>query len=229
MRLRSVLIAALLATACHSSPAKKKPDPELTRLEQHIGDFDQRLVAIRRAVPAAAQVDDQACPDAAIAKRLDGATGSVLLAEYEYLARYSGHASDRGRWKFLTTPALRGVPTLAEVHNKKQATDALWNIQKLRKAHPYLAVLRSLHRDLPRMDGQRFHPGVLQGGLFVFDLSNGKLLCRASVDAHSSDQVAGVKGQDRSQALWNDFTLQLRQQLDRALGRVSHQLELDFD
>lgn len=225
----AVLLLAL-AAGCHSrSAGDRKPDPELARLHQRVADFDHRLAAIRRAVPDPHRVEDRPCPDKAIAKQLHGKTGSLLLAEYEVLGRYAGKgAGDRGRWKFLTTPALRVVPPLVQVHDKKQTVDALWNIKKVQRDYSYIAVLRSAHRELPRMDGKEYHPGALTGGLFVFDLESGKPLCRARVDARSNDQVAGVQGQPPAEALWNDFTLQLRQELDRALSRVSHQLELDF-
>jgi hypothetical protein len=230
---RFALITALLLVAvagCHSTEGgEKTPDPELARLHQRVADFEHRLAAIRSAAPDAQNVEDQACPDDAIEKQLHGKTGSLLLAEYQVLGRYAGKsADDRGRWKFLTTPALRVVPPLAEVHTKKQTIDALWNIKKVQRDYAYIAVLRSSHRELPRMDGRKYHPGAFSGGLFIFDLESGKPLCRARVDAHSDNQVAGVQGQPPAEALWNDFELQLRHELDRALSRVSRQLELDF-
>ncbi len=233
MRLRATLAVALLSAVvgCHSKAGEHKRDPGFVRLQKRVAAFDRRLAVIQRAVADAARVEDQACPDAAIDKQLHGSTGSVLLADYAFLGRFAGKppVAQQGRFKSLTTPALRDVALPADLHTQKQATDALWKIQKLQRDHPYLAVLRASHRELPHMEGKRFHPGVLSGGLFVFDLSTGKQLCRARVDAHSSEQVAGMKGQDRAQALQNDFSLRLRQELDRALSRVSQQLELDFD
>ncbi len=229
MSTRSILAVALLAASgCHSTADNHKPDPELAHLQKQVGEFEHQLAAIRRAVPAAANVEDRACPDDALAEKLHGATGKLLLAEYEYLGRYAGgSADDRGRWKVLTTPALRQVPLVVKLSTTAQATDALFRIRKLQQSHPWIAVLRTSHRELPHMDGKRYHPGALSGGLFIFDLASGKPLCQAGVDVHSSGEVAGVQGQPPASALWNDFVLQLQQELDRSLSRVTKQLELD--
>ena len=242
MAFRVVLVAAacLVVAGCHSrtSPGSgEQADPEAARelvgLEKRVGAFQQRLVAIRRAVPDAANVDDQPCPDAAIEKKLGGSSGSLLLADYDYLVRYAGgsadpYAGDHQRWKLLTTPELRVVPPRSAVHTTKQANDALWNIKKVQRDYDYIGVIRSSQRELPRLDGDRFHAGVFSGGLFVFDLASGKPLCRARVDAHSSEQAAGVKGQSAADVLWNDFSMKLRQDLDAALSRITKQLTLDL-
>jgi hypothetical protein len=235
-RLLSALAVAHAAAGCRcdEQPAITAESQQLLRLKTEATWFAMQLVQIRTAVPRPAGLQEQPCSDEQLKTELDGGYGRMLLADYAYLERYERpeldpYAGPHGPWKVLTAAALRAIDPPQPIVTVKQATNTLYGMQQLQKSYRHLAVLRTTRRELPRIEGTRFHPGVLEGWLVVVELGRALPLCHAQVHAESSQQVAGLEGQDRDRAVWRDFERRLEQQLNDAAKRMTRRLLLVTD
>jgi hypothetical protein len=171
-----------------------------------------------------ADLEEQPCPEPRLRQAAKGAPASLLLADAEFVRELAFEP----RWKMLTTPLLASLPKPSRITTVKQATDALFSVRKLESEHAYVAIVHTTERESPRLDGERYHGGRIAGWLTVFELKSGDSLCRARLDAQSSDEVAGLQGQDRAEVLRNDFSARVRQNVEDAVARISRVLRPDF-
>ena len=174
------------------------------------------------------------CPDDALRLKLDGGYTRALLADFDYLGWYHKVAQNpyqgpKERWNVLTARSLLSVAHPDSVDNRKTAIDALYRLQGLRAEHEYVAVVRATQQRLPRLDGERFHAGVFQGWLMVFEVPAAKRLCQARVAAHSSTEIVGTERQARERVIWLDFQRHLRRELHAALARITRRMNLVVD
>ncbi|MBX3129780.1 MAG: hypothetical protein KF718_23895 [Polyangiaceae bacterium] len=201
------------------------------RSASELAKYAARLAALHAATPADA--DERVCPDEELAARFDGGVGRLAIAEHAFLARFAGdatdpYAGDGARYKTLTTASLRVIRPPASITSSAQATDALWNAQKLEREYSHIAVLRSRERAGPNMKGDELVSGKLSGVLVVFEIGKSTPLCVARVEAASSDGVAGVEGKAREDAIWNDFVGNVRSSLAAGVKRITKRLDVDI-
>jgi hypothetical protein len=207
---------------------------KVAELKSQAAALTKPLAQVRAAVPEPAQLAEAGCTDDELRLRLEGGYARALLADYDYLGWYHQAAGDpyqgpQERWQLLTARSLLAVAPPASIDNKKAAIDALFRLQGLRAEYQYLAVVRATQRELPRLEGERFHAGAFQGWLMVFEVAAAKRWCQARVSAHSSTEIVGTERQARERVIWLDFQRHLRRELHAALARITRRMNLVID
>lgn len=226
-----VLAHAAAGCRCEEQPTVTAESPQLLRFKSEATWFAMQFVQIRTAVPSPAGLQEQPCNDEQLKTELDAGYGRMLLADHAYLERYERpeldpYAGPREPWKVLTAAELRAIDPPQPIVTVKDITATLFRMQQLQRNYGHLAVLRTTRRELPRIEGERFHPGVLDGWLVIVEFERALPICHAQVHAASSHQVAGLRGQDRDRAVWRDFERRLLQQLNDAARRMTRRLLL---
>lgn len=220
------IVAALGATGCDEP---KEEPAQLAALQGRVEAFAKEMDAMHRGLSDVSALKEQKCDEAAINRRLGSKDGLMLSVEYEEVVRLATggiRSEGRDRWKFLTTPAARKLST--RVADVKSATDTLYTLRQLRKQYPFVGVVRLTKRDLPRLDGDRFHAGVLEGWVVVVDFESNERLCQARFVTQSSELVSGVDRSKIEKALWQDFARRARSALDGAVDRITRRARLDL-
>jgi hypothetical protein len=228
----SAVVVTILTALLVACPDRESQDgvaeerAALDKLRAGVREFTDKLERLRKTTAASirADLEEQACPEARITQAAKGAPGSLLVADAEFVRELNFDP----RWKMLTTPALASLPKPSRLTTVKQATDTLFTIRKLEREHAYVAIVHTTERESPRLEGDRYHGGRVVGWLMVFELDGAKLLCRARLEAQSSDEIAGLAGQNRAEVLRNDFSSRVREELEDAVARISRTLRIDW-
>ena len=231
-------VAFCATLACEDKKGEPATEPaasdaRLDAARKLVGDFESRLSALYAAVTKGdAGASLPPCGADSFAA-LDGGDGRLLLAESEFLERYARPSADpyagaRARWRFLTTPALRAMPAPSRQVDESKLTEAAWNVKKLRQTYAYLGVVHVTARKPPRLQGEQYQAGELAARILVAPLKGGDPLCRIDVQAQSSDGVAGIEGQSREDALWNNYVLEIRKAIESAVSGASRAVSVEL-
>ena len=226
--------SVLLSTACDEKPAGAV-DPKLAqRHRRDVQKFVERLRQLGAAVPPPGQLEEQPCPDEQLEHQLDGGYGRMLLIDHDFLERYGQDANgvysgERKRWSFLSARLLREIDRVSQLSEPKRDIEALVRIQKLEREYDHVAVLQTQRREAPRMEGDKFHGGVFEAWLVVFEWRTRRRLCQAEIFAESSPEVAGLTSQARDEVLWRDYRRRIDVGMDDAVRRLSRRLLLKDD
>jgi hypothetical protein len=227
---RAAALALLLAlTGCDKDKSGGEADSaELRTLRQQVERFEVRLGRLRAAASAGTTLPAEGCSR----ETLGPASLNVPLIDSQYLPGGSSGVNRKGArdpWTFLTSRRLRAIESSRSLDDLAQATDALFNIKKFESDYPVVAVLRTTKRAAPRLEGDRFVAGEFEGELTLFRWKDEKALCKTSVFAQSSQEVAGEQGSAPERAVWHDFVLAVRTQLERSAAALAPELDLDLD
>ncbi len=229
-----VLVVVLVGTGCEERTSSVVDSDLAQRHRRDVQEFTERLRKLRAAVPAPEKLQEEPCPDEDLEHELDGGYGRMLLVDYEFLDRYGRdaagvYAGERSRWSFLSARLLRDLDRVSQLPETKRDIDALVRIQKLDREYDHVAVLRTKRREAPRIEGDKFHGGVFEGWLVVFEWDTRRRLCQAEIMAESSPEVAGLSRQARDEVLWRDFRRRIDVGMDDAVRRLSRRLLLKDD
>lgn len=227
---RALALLVLLA-ACDKRP-DDRAGAERAQHAEAFASVARRYLAMREASakPGTPPAD---CPDAAIEKNAKGGRPSLGVTELEVLGRFADPAAnpwtgERAHYLALTTPGFAAiVPPPAEAETKRWI-DALYKAQTFERDHPYLAVLRADKRVPPRLDGDAFSPGSLEGVLLVFEIGHDQPMCVARVSATSSGELVGTSRQAREAVMWKDWVGNIKTALHDAARSMSKVLVLDL-
>jgi len=227
-------ISVLVGAGCDETPASGVGPELAARHRRDVQTFQERLRKLRAAVPAPEKLQEQPCPDAELEHELDGGYGPMLLIDYEFLERYGRdgggvYSGARGRWSFLTASLLRDLDRVSQQSEAQRDVNALVRIQKLEREYDHVAVLRTERREAPRLEGAKFHGGVFEAWLVVFEWDTLRRLCQAEIIAQSSPEVAGLASQRQDEVLWRDYRRRIARGMDDAARRLSRRLLLKDD
>ncbi len=229
---RPLIVAVLLATASGCSREERSPSAGRDEHQALLGRLAAAHAPIERirAHAAGASLEPGVCDDAKLAATVKATSQRALLADGASLGRFAA-APERAerpspRWAFLTSRALAELPDASSADTVERATDAVFRMQQLRESFGFVAVVRTTRRDGPRLDGERFHAGEIQGALLVYDLAASELRCATAFDARSSELVGGREAKGLEDAMWRDFGGETRRALDRAIAGMTRELVL---
>jgi hypothetical protein len=222
------------ATGCDEKPAGGVDSDLAERHRRNAEKFIERLHQLRAAVPPPEQLQEEPCPDADLEHQLDGGYGRMLLVDYEFLQRFGQdpngvYSGDRSRWSFMSGRLPRDLDRVSRLSGTKRNVEILVGAQKLEREYDHVAVLRTVRREAPRMEGDKFHGGVFDGWLVVFEWDTRRRLCQAEIMAQSSPEVAGRSSQGRDEVLWRDYRRHIDAAMDDAARRLSTRLLLHDD
>lgn len=216
-------VPLLVLAACQCET--EAPDPAQAARRAPYEKRVKRLTAMGESASRA--LEEKPCASDVVG-RLDGGDALVLVADQRFLAGLAASGVDAGHWAWVTSPALAKLPALGTLSDARSVTNALYAMKQLDAEYQFLAVLAATRREPPRMEAQRFHGGQLEGWLVLFDLQSDERLCQTRLSATSSQEVAGTQGQSQSAALWTDFALQVRGELERAAERLGRGFNLEL-
>lgn len=233
LRAASLIGAVLLSLSCRSDEGVARAASEAEAKRSRLTAFNDRMSKLRGGVESVPR-EERPCSESAIERRLRGRESKLLLVDQAYLGRFADpgldpYGGEAARWKFLTGPALRAIPLFQQPPADPALTDAVFKTVKLDETYVYAAVLRGDRREPPRLEGERFHAGILEGWLVLAELKGGPALCATRVSARSSEEVAGRGGQTPNDVLWRDFVRQVRNELDQAAQRLSSRFQVDLE
>ena len=230
-------LTVVTTQGCHcddADPAESIAAPVSSSARREGSATLDRWSKLSGLLPTLEEMTEIPCDD----KRLDtehaGAPGRVMLVDFDYLSSFrapyrspydgSGHF-----WQQLTHRRLRQIPPSALARGGPGFTDALLEARAVQTDADYWGVLRTSIREIPRVEGSKFHAGIVEGWLVVLEPSERKTLCQVSVSVSSSLEVSGTEGTPVDTVIQRDFSIQLRRGLDASLHRISRQLSLTYD
>jgi hypothetical protein len=242
-----VTLAGLVSGCCCPSDeqiaasrqkADKKRKAHIAKAEK----YRDKMAKLSKAVPDAGSLEEKACDDKKIAKKIKAAkgfTGRLKRIDSAKLAWISqadpqGNSAKANTWNYLNS-GFKDVSAINEIGDDNfRAEQAAKAVDKLKK-DPYIAVIVREAGELPVVNNDdTFTVGYIDAWIVVMDTKKARPVCQVRFTAESSKEVEFGEGRIVSdeykfkEAVKDDFEDNTDEAAKRSMKKITRKLNVSW-